>query len=336
MDQQDTEWETSTNSLGVDKSLEKPSTIVDEKEYIKSDGDAPQREPSTDPFHERASVSKTFPVGAAHWEVSRFVDCYPYSNEIDLKKKYNLIRLDVKFKDEITDSHLREDVDVAILFSGGYDSLSLALRHLEKGECVSLLSVCFCQQEQFAAYLTFQVLRSIYGEEKVYFNRLLGPTYLEGTESTEGLLQQPTTAFFATLMPKHIQSTAKTLEFAYCMNDDAISYLPEIEQLYYTAFSFKAVENDSFKIPKITFPLSKTKHASNIYYVENIERKRRVIFPTFSSERCVVECYKAPKSLDGKEGDEYFMIECAHNSNAKENKVCRTCGYFIKKEWGGF
>ena len=49
----------------------------------------------------------------------------------------------------------------AIMFSGGFDSLSLALRHLEKGERVVLLSVGF-SEERTTSSLTVKLLKSIY------------------------------------------------------------------------------------------------------------------------------------------------------------------------------
>lgn len=59
----------------------------------------------------------------------------------------------------------------AIMFSGGFDSLSLALRHLEKGERVILLSVGF-SEERTSSSLTVKLLKSIYK------NAVIGPIIL--------------------------------------------------------------------------------------------------------------------------------------------------------------
>ena len=61
---------------------------------------------------------------------------------------------------------------VCVMFSGGCDSLSLALRHLEKGENVALCHVIFNEDETCAAYLTYKLLKKVYGEKVLGFFKL--------------------------------------------------------------------------------------------------------------------------------------------------------------------
>lgn len=74
------------------------------------------------------------------WEITRFFDNYPSQNrEKRFTKKWNLeLVKNSKDKDYIKTSFYDSSADVAIAFSGGIDSLSLVLRHLEEKETINL------------------------------------------------------------------------------------------------------------------------------------------------------------------------------------------------------
>lgn len=206
----------------------------------------------------------------------------------------------------------------AIMFSGGFDSLSLALRHLEKGERVYLLSIGF-SEERVSSSLTIQFLKSVYGKEVVIGPiKLFSDIYVDG-ESMTGLTQQPFTAFYASYMPDYVCHSIKAVECAYIMNDDAISYQNEIKAIYNNAMKCHFTEHE---YPPMKFPLTKVTHEENLEYVAKIEKKYQIIFPAFSSEGLVCKKY-----IDGNDNILY-TIRGGINSN-KPNKMCNVSGYLI-------
>lgn len=265
---------------------------------------------------------RKFKVDDKLWEVLRFKDKYPYKKDSDFIKKHKLEKLDLpRLYSDIAISS--DSFDVAIMFSGGIDSLSLALRHLEKGESVALLSLAFNKDELVAASLTVDILKSLF-ENKVKIFYLFSECewYFTGVESTLGLVQQPFAAFIATFMPDIVRKTAKTLEIAYCMNDDAVSFLTELKNIYNNAFKCKELlDNNNF--PKIAFPLTKTKHYENLWYIDGFETKHRIIFPTFSSETCGTSLYRKNNS------SVYIICTDNYKPTTKENKECPFKGYIV-------
>ena len=182
------------------------------------------------------------------------------------------------------------------------------------------MSLGFNYNEQVAASLTVNILKSLY-HDKVKIFYIFNEIYLNGVASTSGLTQQPFSAFLATFMPDVVKNTAKTLEIAYCMNDDALSFLTELKNIYKNASKCKQIHDDK-DFPKICFPLTKTKHLTNLGLISNIEQKYNVMFPTFSSEFCNVRLFKKDNTL-------IYSIRTDSNSE-KENKQCLYAGYFVK------
>jgi len=208
----------------------------------------------------------------------------------------------------------------AIMFSGGFDSLSLALRHLEKKERVYLLSIGFHEDERCSAWLTAQILKSVYGEDNVKFIKLFDEILIDG-EGTFGLTQQPICAFYASHMPEVVFEDIKAVECAYVMNDDAISYLSELKAIYSNAMKCHSVSCSRKDFPPMRFPLSKVQHHENIDYVRRIEEKYDVIFPTLSAEHIRSRMYEA-------KNDFVYIIEAGENQD-KPNKECDVHAYIF-------
>ena len=208
----------------------------------------------------------------------------------------------------------------AIMFSGGFDSLSLALRHLEKKERVYLLSVGFNEDERCSAWLTAQILKSVYGEDNVKFIKLFNEILIDG-EGTSGLAQQPICAFYASHMPEVVFEDIKAVECAYVMNDDAISYLSELKAIYSNAMKCHSVSRSRKEFPPMRFPLSKVQHYENIDYVRRIEEKYDVIFPTLSAEHVLSRMYET-------KNDFVYIIEAGENQD-KPNKECDVHAYIF-------
>ena len=211
---------------------------------------------------------------------------------------------------------------VCVMFSGGVDSLSLALRHLEKGESVALCHIAFNDTESIAAYFTYKILEKIYGKRVIGFFKLFDTIDISHGEDSNGYGQQQFAAFFASWIPRELKSNCKAIESAYVMNDDAISYLKELRAIYNNAVAFKLPEK---KVP-YNFPLIKVKHFENIEYVLNVENKYNVTFPTGSSEYPSLEAFEFTDNNSNKQ--RVYFYHCDTDSQ-KENKKNDTLGYII-------
>lgn len=235
-------------------------------------------------------------------------------------KKFNLDLLDLP-ESNSDFIYSEQTFDYAILFSGGYDSLSLALRHLEKGEKVALLSICLNPHDQYCASITAEILKKCYPYKVSFYKIFSNPVGItKFCEGTEGLVQQPICTFFTSFMPRAIRNSIKALECAYVLNDDAVSYLDDIRRLYSDSFKFRNFQGND-KFPPIKFPLIKTCHSDNIDYVSSIEEKFKVIFLTFSADWCFIDYYKNSK-------ESVLFVKCDENSD-KPNKKCDVEGYII-------
>ena len=161
----------------------------------------------------------------------------------------------------------------AIMFSGGFDSLSLALRHLEKGERVVLLSVGF-SEERTSSSLTVKLLKSIYKNAVIGPIKLFADIFID-LEGVNGLMQQPFTAFYAAHMPDGVRRTVKAVECAYVMNDDAVSFQNELKAIYNNSMKCHLLDKER---PPLKFPLIKISHQENLEYVAEIEKNIKLFF----------------------------------------------------------
>ena len=170
-----------------------------------------------------------------------------------------------------------------IMFSGGYDSLSLTLRYLEKGESVMLFSLTF--DPDMTPFVSLQgiILNYLYPGLVKGIHFLGNGQFADPCiEHVNGMVQQPFTAFFAGRIKNEILEEAETFDCAYCMNDDALSFEEELKTIYETHVKSRIFSPSKF--PKLTFPLRKTKHINNVEYVNDIQEQKGVIFPVSSLE----------------------------------------------------
>lgn len=205
----------------------------------------------------------------------------------------------------------------AIMFSGGFDSLSLALRHLEKGERVFLLSIGF-SEERTTSSLTVKLLKSIYNDAVIGPIKLFAPIFID-LEGGNGLVQQPFTAFYAAHMPDRVRQVVKAVECAYVLNDDAISFQNELKAIYNNSVKCHILDKEN---PPLKFPLTKVSHYENLEYVASIEKKYQIIFPALSSEGLICNKYT------DKNDNTLYTIKGGTNSD-KPNKKCDVSGYLI-------
>lgn len=164
-----------------------------------------------------------------------------------------------------------------VFFSGGYDSLSLAIRHLEKGDLVDLYYLNFDPEMTIFAEISCAILQSIYGKNVIGLRSVLNGDPLGADGDVEfKFAQQRLATFFASMIKDDVLEKSIATEIAYCMNDDAISFLSELRNLYNASLSCRL--NPTAKVP-LKFPLSKTSHFKNSEVVHMFEDERRVIFP---------------------------------------------------------
>lgn len=120
-----------------------------------------------------------------------------------------------------------------VFFSGGYDSLSLAIRHLEKGDLVDLYYLNFDPDMTVFAEISCAILRSIYGKNVIGLKYVLNEDPLGANGDVEfKFAQQRLTTFFASMIKDDVLEKTIATEIAYCRNDDAISFLSELRNLY--------------------------------------------------------------------------------------------------------
>lgn len=138
---------------------------------------------------------------------------------------------------------------VAILFSGGIDSTYLLQKNLEEGNSVKLFQNCIINNHN-KFYSEQKASKKIvtYYENKfnVSINLSLN-VKVEINNSRSTIPQLLIWIFAAAMTIEHVDE----IQIGYIMNDDAISFLPDIKKLY------KAYEAFNGKLPKLVFPLIK-------------------------------------------------------------------------------
>lgn len=236
-----------------------------------------------------------------------------------------------------------------IMFSGGYDSLSLALRYLEKGESVMLFSLIFDPDMTPFVALQGLILNHLYPSLVKGVHFIGNEQFADcNIEHTVGMVQQSITAFFAGRIKNEILEEAETFDCAYCMNDDALSYEKELKAIYENHINSRIYGPSKF--PELTFPLKKKKHIDNVHFVNEVQESKGVIFPVNSLESCdlCIDYFVVKKSLymlmrkncdfelhkDNKEGGFDFggYIFRLDNINLKEDDPLTKSGirsYFI-------
>lgn len=202
-----------------------------------------------------------------------------------------------------------------IMFSGGYDSLSLTLRYLEKGESVMLFSLVFDPEMTPFVSLQGLILNHLYPGLVKGIHILGNEQFADPCiEHTNGMVQQPFTAFFAGRISNEILEKAETFDCAYCMNDDALSFEEELKAIYENHIKSRIYRPSKF--PELTFPLKKKKHIDNVQFVNEVQENKGVIFPVSSIESIdlSISFYVVKSSLY------MLMRKITDTSLQKENK----------------
>ena len=212
-----------------------------------------------------------------------------------------------------------------VFFSGGYDSLSLAIRHLEKGDLVDLYYLNFDSDMTIFAEISCAILQSIYGKNVIGLKYVLNEDPLGADGDVEfKFAQQRLTTFLASMIKDDVLEKTIATEIAYCRNDDAISFLSELRNLYNASLSCRL--NTTAKVP-LRFPLSKISHFANSEVVYTFEEKCNVIFP-------VTEHYLSNIHAFETKNEDWLLMEPGDRSDvelhANKEVVNPTMTYIIR------
>lgn len=196
----------------------------------------------------------------------------------ELKKKYSLDISGDVFGDTVNVPHYN------VLLSGGWDSVALVLRHLEKGEKVLPFFINFAEELEPIVQLIVTVLRKVYGGEAIgSLKPLFSPVYLTGTEAMS-LGQQSCAAYYASRIRDEYLENSIATEIAYCMNDDALSFEDNLQSIYKSSYYCKYPVPEKY-VP-LEFPEKKIKHYDNASFVLNWMNKHEIYLPVTALDIC--------------------------------------------------
>ena len=137
------------------------------------------------------------------------------------------------------------------------------------------------------------------------------PLYGKGTEDN-GLIQQSFVAFFASKVSRDLTENAIDIEVAYCMNDDAISYLNDLENLYKAGIACTYPEREPIPLRS---PQIKKSHLDNSIYVSNW-MDSHVVLPVTEADGMETD------RLWMKTKDAIWILMSDEKNPYKENKCC--------------
>lgn len=229
----------------------------------------------------------------------------------ELKKKYslNVSGLDV-FGDTVNVPHYN------VLLSGGWDSVALILRHLEKGEKVLPFFINFAEELEPIVQLIVEVLRKVYGGEAIgRLKPLFSPVFLTGTE-TMSLGQQSCAAYYASRIRDDYLENSIATEIAYCMNDDALSFEDNLQSIYKASYYCKYPVPEKY-VP-LEFPEKKIKHYDNASFVLNWMDKHEIYLPVTALDICD---FNISYTVDSKDNLWIAFLDNGYNfKNSHMNK----------------
>lgn len=146
---------------------------------------------------------------------------------------------------------------ILIPFSGGLDSTFLLYSALKNKEDVTPI-YCNIKNNHDKVEREEQqrdkILKLLDEEFGTYLSGMNHPTMTFQTTTTNFnlLLTQP--PIFLTSILYCLDESIKEVRIGYCMNDDAISFIPELKRIW---GAFQGIY--AYKLPKLTFPLMKRK-----------------------------------------------------------------------------
>lgn len=203
---------------------------------------------------------------------------------------------------------------IAISFSGGMDSVALALHNLEKGNNVELLRFEILNNWQKAILERKACEDLVEAFRSKYPSRRIELTTCGTIELLNSGLNLPQAAIWAFLLAstRNLENVDE-VQVAYILNDCAVSYMSEIKKLYTSVQSFR-----SKKLPPLKFPFIKL-HKTDInnmipYDLRNL---------TVTCEQPIIENVEEKYYLEHR--NSYGFRNTLRELQAKECGYCETC-----------
>jgi len=166
---------------------------------------------------------------------------------------------------------------IALFWSGGLDSTYLLYKNLEEGNIVYAYYVRIenNNDKMIEELNSINKLKELFIEkygDTFKYQDCITSTHVFGHTHDNMIFKQVPSFIYASLW---IDSTVEELQLGYVMNDDAISYLSDIKNIYN---SFNVIRDGH--IPELVFPLTKInkqqeyyalpeKYRKHIWYCEN-------------------------------------------------------------------
>lgn len=204
---------------------------------------------------------------------------------------------------------------ILIPFSSGLDSTVLVHDALEKKEKIK---VCYIDIKNNIGKGTIEVqqrrkiLKLLEDKFNTYIYDSIGT---EITVNSNHILSLPQAAVWIVGLLYNVTSEIKEVRIGYCKNDDAISFLEDIKKIWK---SYQSI--CSFKLPKLTFPISKSGKIEHYYKLPS-----DIFQETFFCEN--------PLSVEKKIKTDFFSWEdCGECGTCKRAKYDGTFDYYERNK----
>lgn len=166
-----------------------------------------------------------------------------------------------------------------VSFSGGLDSVYLVNKLLKEGDSVEIVYVEIANNEEKTKREKKAIEYFYNFFDKKYYGKISKSEYTYFKVVGYGKFHLPQSAMFITSLLYSIYDGIDTVNIAYVQNDDALSYIEDIKNIYY---SYQPLFD--MKLPELKFPLSKTHKATMLCELKNEHGKEFLDNITFCEQ----------------------------------------------------
>lgn len=183
--------------------------------------------------------------------------------------------------------------DVFVLWSGGLDSTFLVEKNLIEGNNVFTGYVKIGNNFE-KSKKELNAISKMYDYFKCHYNGYL----CDNGIISECTINQTNTNLLLKQLPMwlnsllYINERYDEIQIGYTMNDDAISYIPDILKIYY---SYEGITKNP--LPKLVFPLMKQRKSETLFLISDEIRKLVVFCEDEFSDFCGT-CHSCKRMID--------------------------------------
>lgn len=163
-----------------------------------------------------------------------------------------------------------------VSFSGGLDSVYLVNKLLKEGDSVEIVYVEILNNEEKTKREKKAIEYFYNFFDKKYYGKISKSEYTQFKVEGYGKFHLPQSAMFIASLLYSINDDIDTVNIAFVQNDDALSYIEDIKNIYY---SYQPLFN--MKLPELKFPLTKTHKATMLCELNNEHGKEFLDNVTF-------------------------------------------------------